>query len=239
MARFFILTLLSAALLIAAGTAQVQNCIEKCVLSVTGASTRSITPTIAVVSLATEAEEKTEKKVQDRLAVATGDLLEFLRTANATEIETTGAMVNPHQGNSNSMTTYNGKHSMTFETSVEESGSVIGGVVNAGASQINGVRLRATNENAAPARKKAISEAVDRARSKTQTVAMAIEKKVEEEMSIQMVDDFKFNAGGAGDVSDRLLTKSFSTGGSAKIIGKDIEISASVYVPFSLATIDN
>lgn len=132
------------------------------ILSVTGQGTESFPTTIAMISLAVEVEGATAEAVQQAMAQRSDGLVNFLESQPIENLETTGIQLSPRYDYRNETQTligYTASNSVQFEMAVELAGEILDGAVKAGATRIDSIQFRATDEAIATAQRQALRAA--------------------------------------------------------------------------------
>ncbi|MGK7890871.1 MAG: SIMPL domain-containing protein, partial [Leptolyngbyaceae cyanobacterium] len=132
------------------------------ILSVTGQGTESLPTTIAIVSLAVEVQGTTAEAVQQNMARRSATLIDFLESQPIAALETTGIQLNPRYNYRNETQTligYTATNRVRFEMAVEQAGEILDAVVQAGATRIDSIQFRGTDEAIATAQRQALRSA--------------------------------------------------------------------------------
>lgn len=161
--------LLLAALVSAVSIATAQSCpSNKRTVVVTGTGSVGVPTTIAVVRLGVQAEAATAVAAQSALSTAANKLISFLKTQpSVSKLQTTGINLNEQRNfNVSPPVTvgFQASNTVSFEVPVEATGAVLDGAVKNGASNIESVSFKATDQVVAGAREKAIKDAVANAK---------------------------------------------------------------------------
>ena len=147
------------------------------VLTVTGRGEEKIEATEASVNLAVEATGKTASEVQAEVARRADAVVKFLRSQNVRNLQTTGINLNPsysYTDNKRKIIGYQASNSVRFTVNAEQSGSLLDRAVGAGASRINGISFKASEDAIDAAQKQALQDATRDARRQAQAVLSAL-----------------------------------------------------------------
>ncbi|NEQ96589.1 MAG: SIMPL domain-containing protein [Cyanothece sp. SIO2G6] len=143
------------------------------ILSVTGQGTETLPTTIAMISLAVEVQGATAKAVQQDMAQRSSDLVSFLETQAIDQLETTGIRLNPrydYRNNRQLLVGYTATNRVRFEIAVDDAGEILDNAVAAGATRIDNIQFRATDEAIATAQRQALRAATLDAQSQADAV---------------------------------------------------------------------
>jgi uncharacterized protein len=145
-------------------------------LTVTGFGRERVPTAIAQVYLSIEAQGKIVQVVQKEIARRTAAVIALLRTRNIEWLETTGISFSPDYNPSNrrQLVGFRGNNTISFRIPAEPEGDILDEVVQAGASNINGVSFVATDEAIAKARHLALQEATQDAQNQAKAVLTAL-----------------------------------------------------------------
>ncbi|MGB3516391.1 MAG: SIMPL domain-containing protein [Elainellaceae cyanobacterium] len=195
-------------------------------LTVTGTGDIEIPTSLTLVQLGVEVQERTAEATQEAIAERSSSLVEFLRSQNVSELQTTGinlyARYNYNDGN-NTLIGYTGSNTVSFQVPTDRAGEILDQAVSAGATQINGVSFVATDEAIAAAQADALQAATQEAQQQADVVLASLGLSRQEIVSIQingatpppMMPMYE-----AAMLSDRAA--------SSPVIGGDQTVSASV-----------
>ncbi|MGF1499928.1 MAG: SIMPL domain-containing protein, partial [Elainellaceae cyanobacterium] len=128
-------------------------------LTVTGQGTEMIPTSLAQVALGVEVNAATAEEAQQAAAQRSSSVVELLRSRNVDQLQTTGISLSPRYDYSNNqqrLVGYTATNTVSFQVETEEAGVILDEAVNAGASRINGVSFRATDEAIAAAEAEAL-----------------------------------------------------------------------------------
>lgn len=147
------------------------------VLTVTGEGREQVATSIAQVSLGVEVEAATAEAAQQEAARRSSAVVELLRDRNVAELQTTGIRLNPQYSYANdqrTLTSYVATNTVSFEVPIEATGPLLDDAVAAGATRIQGVSFRASDDAIAAAREVALRRAVEDAQAQSNTVLAAL-----------------------------------------------------------------
>jgi uncharacterized protein len=146
------------------------------ILTVTGLGCERIPTAIAQVYLSVEAQGKIVQVVQKEIARRSAAVVALLRARNVEWLETTGISFSPDYSPSNrrQLIGFTGHNTLSFRMPAEQEGDLLEEVVQAGASNINGVSFVATEDAIAKARHRALQEATLDAQNQAQAVLAAL-----------------------------------------------------------------
>ncbi|MGV2831180.1 SIMPL domain-containing protein [Myxosarcina sp. GI1(2024)] len=158
-------------------------------LTVTGQGTEKIPTTLTQVELGVEIRGKTAVEVQQEVARRTSAVVDFLRSAEVEQLQTTGIRLQPNYDYSNdrrNLIGYIGTNTVSFRSETEEVVSLLDEVVQAGATRIDGVSFMATEAAISAAQKEALRQATTDARAQADAVLETLNFSPEEIISIQI-----------------------------------------------------
>jgi len=147
------------------------------VLTVTGEGREEIATTIAQVSLGVEVEAATAEAAQQAAARRSSAVVELLRDRDVEQLQTTGIRLNPQYRSvegQRALTSYIATNTVSFEVPIEAAGALLDDAVAAGATRIQGVNFRASDEAITAARDVALRRAVEDAQAQSATVLAAL-----------------------------------------------------------------
>nr|WP_245927297.1 SIMPL domain-containing protein [Aphanothece hegewaldii] len=146
-------------------------------LLVTGQGSEMIPTTLTRVQLGVEIRGKTAIEVQQKIAKQSSSVVDFLRSRNVEQLQTTGIQLQPNYDYSNNqrqLLGYIGTNTVSFRIKTEQIGSLIDDAVKAGATRIDGVSFTATEEAIAEAQKEALRQATLDAQQQSDAVLKAL-----------------------------------------------------------------
>lgn len=137
---------------------------------VTGYGKKSVTTSVAVISLSIEDTKPIAAQVQASVAAKSNALLAYLNVSVLsgviTELQTTGISLRPEYNYSSSprsVTGYSGSNTVQFTTNISSAGAILDGSVRNGATRIESVQFKATKKVQEDARSDAVETAVENA----------------------------------------------------------------------------
>lgn len=157
------------------------------VLSVTGTGNQSIPTTLTQVDLGVVVESNTAEAAQQQAAQRQTAVIDWLRSQNVEQLETTGISLNPrydYVDNRQVLRGYQATNTVSFRIATGQAGNVIDGAITAGATQINSVSFVAQDDAIANARQQALVAAVADAQQQADTVLSALGLSSQEIVSI-------------------------------------------------------
>lgn len=146
-------------------------------ITVTGMGDESIPTSLSQVSLGVEARGKTASEVQTDIAGRSQKLMTFLKGKGVTKLTTTGVYLQPeysYEDGTQRLVGYVATNSVSFEVPTTSAGSIMDEAVKVGATRIDGIYFRATDEAIAAAEKIALKEAALDARGQADAVLAAL-----------------------------------------------------------------
>jgi uncharacterized protein YggE len=132
-------------------------------LTVSGQGLVTVETSIAVVRLAVLVDGESAEAVQKDVAERTNSLVERLQQEEVDKLQTTGISLNPrytYRNNEAEQVGVQGQNAVQFEVPIERAGLVLDGAIEAGATQIQSVSFRASDEVIQSARQEAIRLAI-------------------------------------------------------------------------------
>ncbi len=158
-------------------------------LTVTGQGIERIPTTLTQVRLGVEIQGKTAAEVQREVAKRTSAVVDFLRSRNVEQLQTTGIRLQPNYNYSDRerrLVGYIGTNTVSFRLSTEQVGTLLDEAVKAGATRIDGVSFTAAEEAIASAQKEALRLATLDAQAKGDAVLKALNFTPKEIVRIQV-----------------------------------------------------
>lgn len=146
-------------------------------LTVTGQGTESIPTTMTQVQLGVEVQADTAVAAQQEAARRSASLVEFLRSQNVEQLQTTGISLNPRYNYNNGnqrIVGYTATNTVSFEVDTDEAGNILDEAVDAGATRIDSVSFVAEDEAIAVAQRQALQEAAEDAQDQADVVLAAL-----------------------------------------------------------------
>jgi uncharacterized protein YggE len=158
-------------------------------LTVTGQAEERIPTTLTQVQLGVEIQGKTATEVQKQVAKQTTAVVDFLRSRNVQQLQTTGIALQPNYDYSNNqrrLLGYIGINTVSFRLSTEQVGDLLDRAVQAGATRLDNISFTATETALGTAQKEALRLAVGDAQAQAEAVLQALNFKSQEIVSIQI-----------------------------------------------------
>ncbi|MEB3358775.1 MAG: SIMPL domain-containing protein [Synechococcales bacterium] len=142
-------------------------------LTVTGQGVETIPTSLAQVALGVEVNAATAEEAQQAAAQRSSSVVELLRSRNVDQLQTTGISLSPRYDYSNNqqrLVGYTATNTVSFQVATEEAGTILDDAVSAGASRIDGISFRATDEAIAEAEAEALRDATQEAQDQAAVV---------------------------------------------------------------------
>jgi uncharacterized protein len=158
-------------------------------LTVSGQGIKNIPTTLATINLGVEVQGKSADAVQKEVAQRSNAVVNFLKSRKVDKLQTTGISLNPeYQYNENKQTLvgYQGRNTVSFQTSIDQAGALMDEAVKTGASRIDGVSFMATEAAIATAQKDALRLAAQDAQEQAKAVLESLGFTPKEIVSIQV-----------------------------------------------------
>lgn len=168
------------------------------VLLVHGQGTETVVTTISQIELGMVAEAETAVAAQQVVAAQSLRVLDYLRSRNVRNLQTTGIALSPvyrrNHSNQNSnqnsneprITGYTARNTVSFEVDIADAGTIVDESVQRGASSIRGIRFKASEEAIAEAQQRALREATRAAQLRANIVLSSLGLVQREILSIQV-----------------------------------------------------
>jgi uncharacterized protein YggE len=158
-------------------------------LIVTGQGTEKIATTLTNIQLGVEVQGKTATEVQQQIAEKTNSLVQFLRSRQVEQLQTTGIQLQPNYDYGNEqrkLIGYVGINTLSFRLSTEKLGDLIDQAVQAGATRIDNISFTASDEAIANAQKQALTKAVQDAQAQADAVLQTLNLNAKSIVTIQI-----------------------------------------------------
>lgn len=158
-------------------------------LTVTGQGEYVIPTTIAQVQLGVEIQGKTAQQVQEEVAKRSTEVVNFLRSQNVSELQTTGISLQPQYDYSSEqrrLIGYVGINIVSFEIDTNKAGAILDRAVALGATRIDNLSFTATDEAIAQAQQEALKRASLDAQNQAEVVLSALNLSSQEIVGIQI-----------------------------------------------------
>ncbi|AFY39654.1 protein of unknown function DUF541 [[Leptolyngbya] sp. PCC 7376] len=158
-------------------------------ITVTGQGQEAIATSLSQVRLGVEVKGKTAEQVQADMANRSQQVVEFLKGKNVEKLTTTGINLQPQydwSGDERRLIGYIATNTVSFEVPTESAGSIMDEAVKAGATRIDGISFRATDEAIAAAETIALGEASQDAKTQAEVVLESLGLNSQEIIQIQV-----------------------------------------------------
>jgi hypothetical protein len=158
-------------------------------LTVTGQGKEQVATTLTNIQLGVEIQGKTATEVQQQIAQQTDSLVEFLRSRQVEQLQTTGIQLQPiydYRSDQRNLIGYRGVNTLSFRLSTEKVGNLIDKAVQAGATRIDNISFTADEEALANAQKQALQKAVQDAQAQADAVLQTLNLTSKAIISIQI-----------------------------------------------------
>lgn len=168
-------------------------CSDRHVISATGVGKRKIRPSIAKIRLAVRGEGPTAQLAKKATMLRGARVVNYIRSIRATHLSTTGVQLYPTYNYSSTprkIAGYIASSTLSFDVAAPRAASTLDGSVGAGATAISSVSFRAPKRAAAVARRRAIRDAVLRARSEARTAVFALGRVIGAPVHVKITDSF-------------------------------------------------
>lgn len=199
-------------------------------LTVTGQGVERIPTTLTQVQLGVEIQRETATEVQVEVQKRTSAVVDFLRSRNVEQLQTTGIGLQPnydYTNNQRRLIGYIGTNTVSFRLKTEQIGNLLDEAVQVGATRIDGVNFTATEAAIATAQKEALRQATLDAQQQSDAVLRALSFTPKEVVSIQI--------GGATPPQPKFFNQVSrqSADASTPVIGGEQTVQASVTLQIS------
>ncbi|MGB7413362.1 MAG: SIMPL domain-containing protein, partial [Thermosynechococcaceae cyanobacterium] len=158
-------------------------------LTVSGQGVKNIPTTLATINLGVEVQGKTADGVQKEVARRSNAVVAFLKLRQVDKLQTTGISLNAeyqYTDNKQTLVGYQGRNTVSFQTSIDKAGVLMDEAVKTGASRIDGVSFMATEAAIASAQQDALRSATQEAQTQAKVVLDALGFTAKEIVSIQV-----------------------------------------------------
>ncbi|MGQ4649675.1 SIMPL domain-containing protein [Lyngbya aestuarii] len=158
-------------------------------LTVTGQGIERIPATLTQVQLGVEVQGASAAQVQQEVAKQTSAVVDFLRSRDVKQLQTTGISLQPNYDYSDQqrrLVGYIGTNTVSFRLSVEQVGTLLDQAVQAGATRIDSISFTATEQAISSAEKEALRKAILDAQESADVVLQALNFSPKEIVSIQV-----------------------------------------------------
>lgn len=153
--------------------------IQTDIMIVVGNGKAVVTATVAEVRLAVEADGRTASEVQQLLATNSQPVVDLLKGANVTKLESGAINIYPQysSGTPSVIVGYRGSNIIKFETTVQEAGKLTDAALKVGATSVQGITMRPEEGILTQARSEALRAAIDGALRDSNVVLTALKLK--------------------------------------------------------------
>lgn len=201
-------------------------------LTVTGEGIERIPTTLTQVQLGVEIQGKTATEVQQEVAKRTSAVVNFLRSRQVQQLQTTGIQLQTNYDYSNNqrrLIGYIGTNTVSFKVNTEQVGALLDEAVKIGATRIDGVSFIASDSAIATATEQALRNATLNAQQQAEAVLKSLNLTSKEIVSIQL--------NGANVPTPKMLQpqrlSAVASDSSTPVIGGEQTIQASVTLQIS------
>lgn len=159
------------------------------VLTVTGQGKETIPATLAEINLGVESQGKTAEVVQQEVAQRSAAVVSLLKSRQVEKLQTSGISLRPDysfENNVQRLKGYIATNTVSFQIEAQKAGPLLDESVNAGATRIDSLRLKATDAAIAQARQSALQKATQDAQTQAGTVLKALNFTQQEIVGIQI-----------------------------------------------------
>lgn len=196
------------------------------VLTVSGQGVEKIATTLTNVQLGVEIQGKTATEVQKEVAQRSEQVVNYLRSQNVTNLQTTGINLQPnydYTDNQRRLLGYSGTNTVSFQVSIEQAGKIMDESVNQGATRIDYVNFTATEDAIANAQKQALRKATVDAQQQAEAVLSSLNLTSKEIVSISI------NGANAAPIPMPIVkTMAVNDAASSPVIGGEQSVNAIV-----------
>jgi uncharacterized protein len=202
-------------------------------LTVTGQGSEKIPTTLTQIELGVEITGKTATEVQQEVAQRTSTVVEFLKSRNVEQLQTTGVQLQPtydYSDNQSKLSGYIGTNTVSFRLKTDQVGNLLDETVKAGATRINNVSFTATEAAISSAQKESLRKATLDAQALADTVLKTLNFAPKQIVNIQI------NQASVPQptlVRAEQLSKASADAASTPIIGGEQTVDASVTLQIS------
>ena len=158
-------------------------------LTVTGQGSEKIPTTLTQIELGVEITGKTATEVQQEVAQRTSTVVDFLKSRNVEQLQTTGVQLQPtydYSDNQSKLSGYIGTNTVSFRLKTDQVGNLLDETVKAGATRINNVSFTATDAAISSAQKESLRKATLDAQALADTVLKTLNFAPKEIVNIQI-----------------------------------------------------
>ncbi len=146
--------------------------LKKDIIKVIGAGKGSYMTSVAVVVLGVHVKGATASEVQKQIGLYSSVLVEYLHGRSVDKLKTSSVSLWKNRKG------FAGNLKVLFESSVKKTGEILEGTMVNGATSINSIRLKVSEEDVRVAQDEVIKDAVANARSEADAAATAAEREI-------------------------------------------------------------
>ncbi len=202
-------------------------------LTVTGQGRVQVETSVAVIHLGVLVEGDSAQAVQMQVARQSEQLVERLRQLQVDKLQTTGISLNPrydYSGDQPVQRGVQGQNSVQFEVPVEEAGGILDEAIAAGATQVQSISFKASEEVLKTARGEALRAAVADAQAQASVVLEALNLTQEGIQEVQVNSEMGFPP---PMPLESTVAYARSSDATTPVIGGEQEVGASVTLKIS------
>lgn len=158
-------------------------------LTVTGQGIEQVPTTITQVQLGVEIKGETAEQVQQQVAQKSSAVIDFLRSRQVQQLQTTGVSLQPiydYNNNDNKLIGYIGTNTVSFRLQTDNMGNLLDEAVRAGATRIDSLSFTAEENAIAEAQKEALRKATENAKQQADAVLESLNLRSQEIVGIQV-----------------------------------------------------
>lgn len=158
-------------------------------LTVTGQGIEQVPTTITQVQLGVEIKGETAEQVQQQVAQKSSAVIDFLRSRQVEQLQTTGVSLQPiydYNNNDNKLIGYIGTNTVSFRLQTDNMGNLLDEAVRAGATRIDSLSFTAEENAIAEAQKEALRKATENAKQQADAVLESLNLRSQEIVGIQV-----------------------------------------------------
>lgn len=158
-------------------------------LTVTGQGREPVMTSMAQINLGIEVQGKTAEEVQAAAAKRSSAVVEFLKAQRVEKLQTTGINLSPRYTYSNGnqrLDGFSASNTVSFRVPTDKAGPLMDAAVKTGATRIDGISFIASDEAIAAARREALKEATQQARTEADIVLSSLNLSAQEIVGIQV-----------------------------------------------------
>lgn len=165
-----------------------EGSLEEKILQVTGTASVSVNATIAEVHFNVEVEDKKSSLAQKTLSERINHLVEVLKQESPDKLSTSSFSIFPEYSNQTppEIRSYRGRGEVEITIPIEKAGEAIAHALEAGASGVNQLKLKASDKDLVAAREEALRKALDNALRTAQVAFSQLQLELKEIETIQI-----------------------------------------------------